>query len=223
MSKAKTVQCFFLGVPPTWLFKTSLKPLSFYRTSLNLKPSWGLSWSHPALQCSQWGITQAATCQLLSACMTLLPPQTPNLTLGWDNSRGTPQTLKLIVSQSGPAALLLLCSSISCPLLSACTWDLLSSEASLQSRPQAQPEPQASNRSCSISSECSAPLTAATLPWQPCPAPLLLGVLDHWLPASPLALLLSLPDAPLGLWKNQPWFGFEYNHNVLLQDNSWRI
>lgn len=203
MSKAKIVQWLFLGVTNIWLFKTSLRPPSFYRGSLNLQPSWAPSWSQPALQCSQGGITQADTCQLLSAFVSSSNTKSPSRMRQqpWDFPEPEAD-----VSQSGLPALSLLCSSISCSLLSVCPWDSLSPEASLWSHPQAQPEPQASSRSCSSSSGCTAqwqlahgPGSPSQPPWSPASQHL------HWLGYSAVLctwhLLRTLEKTALvGIW-----------------------
>jgi len=162
--------------------------LSFYRApmspSLHLKPNYQLHWSHTTLQ---WRNTRAAvllghtaTRQAQSSCTTLFSPsRVLNLTPGWDNSHGTPQSPNLIVSQRALVALLLCYSNIFCSLFWVGIWDWLFSEACLRSRPQAQPEPQASNSASLIGAERPAPLRAVKLPWQPFGALLLLRGLDH--------------------------------------------
>lgn len=149
--------------------------------------------------------------------MTLFAPQTPNLPLAWDNSHGTCQSLKLIVSQSGLPALLLLCSSISCPQgipdIYCPQEPLLVLSPSTARAPGQQQE--LFQQLWGHSSPDSWHMALPALPSHT--ASLLLSTSTAFVPP-----LFSSP-ATLGLWKNQLWFGFEYVYSALLWDDSWRM
>lgn len=150
---------------------TPLKPLSFYRTSLNLNPSWGLNWSHPALQCFQRGRAHTGREHHISL---------------YNETTGTSQSLNCFRVAWLHSCFSAVASPVPCPQGVpgiCCPQEPLSGLIPTHSLSPGQ------QRSCSISSEPSCTAAATLLPW----------ALDHS-SASPLPLFLcSLYLTPPGL------------------------